>query len=56
MNFALIQHHKWSLEALETMLPWERDVYVSLLIQYLDEKQRKEQTLNAQLGITDGHK
>ena len=55
MNFALIQHHKWDLEALENMVPWEREIYVALLIQYLDEKKRKESMLNAQLGITDGN-
>ena len=41
-NFALMQHHKYSLTELENMLPWEREVYVALLQNYL-EKQRLEQ-------------
>jgi len=40
-NFALLQHHKYSLAELENMLPWERDVYVNLLIRYLEEENEK---------------
>ena len=40
-NFALIQHHNWSLNDIENMLPWERDVYVNYLVKYL-EKQKLE--------------
>ena len=43
-NFALMQHHKYSLSELEDMIPWEREVYVSLLVNYLkEEKERREQ-------------
>jgi hypothetical protein len=38
INFGLMQHHKWSLEEIENMMPWERDVYMSLLIQHLEEE------------------
>ena len=37
MNFALIHHHKYSLTELENMIPFERDVYVTLLKQHLQE-------------------
>jgi hypothetical protein len=40
-NFALMQHHKYSLSELEDMMPWERDVYVNLLIAYLNEEERR---------------
>ena len=36
-----MQHHKYSLTELENMLPWERDIYISLLIQYLEEENEK---------------
>lgn len=36
-----MQHHKYSLSELEEMLPWERDIYVTMLIQYLDEENQK---------------
>tara|TARA_B100001057_G_scaffold482156_1_gene557105 strand:- start:2939 stop:3136 length:198 start_codon:yes stop_codon:yes gene_type:complete len=40
-NFALIQHHKWSLSDIENMFPWEKDVYVNYLTKFL-EKQKLE--------------
>jgi len=36
-----MQHHKWSLTELENMLPWERDVYVGMLIQYIEEENER---------------
>tara|TARA_Y100001980_G_C14317942_1_gene139700 strand:- start:38 stop:226 length:189 start_codon:yes stop_codon:yes gene_type:complete len=43
-NFALVQHHKYSLSELETMIPWEREVYIAMLAQYLkEEKEKMEQ-------------
>jgi hypothetical protein len=44
LNFALIQYHKWSLTEIENLLPWERDVYVELLKQHLEEEKMKQQT------------
>ena len=40
-NFALMQHHKYSLSELDNMLPWEREIYVSLLQNYLKEKKEE---------------
>lgn len=36
-----MQHHKYSLTELENMIPWERDVYVAMLIQYIEEENEK---------------
>jgi len=42
-NFALMQHHKYSLSEIENMMPWERQVYTSLLMQHLEQiKQAQE--------------
>lgn len=43
-NFGLTQHHKWSLTELEEMYPWEREIYISLLLAHLEEleMQRKQ--------------
>ena len=42
-NFAMVQHHKYSLTELENMLPWEREIYVNLLLNHVkEEKQRLE--------------
>lgn len=40
-NFALMQHHKYSLTELENMIPWEREIYVTMLAQYLEEEKRR---------------
>lgn len=40
-NFALMQHHKYSLTELENMMPWEREIYVSLLQQFIEEENLK---------------
>lgn len=37
-NFALVQHHKYSLTELEEMIPFERDIYVTLLAQHIKEE------------------
>lgn len=42
MNFALMQYHKYSLTELEEMLPFEREVYVALLMQYLEEEKKRQ--------------
>ena len=41
INFALMQHHKYSLTEIENMMPWEKDVYVALLEQYIEEENLK---------------
>jgi len=43
LNFALMQYHKYSLSDIENMIPWERDIYVGLLQQHLEEERLKEQ-------------
>lgn len=39
-NFALMHHHKYSLSDVENLIPWEKEVYVTLLLSEL-EKERK---------------
>ena len=36
-----MQHHKYSLTEIENMLPWEREIYVSLLVNYINEENEK---------------
>ena len=42
-NFALLQYHKYSLTELENMIPWEREVYVTMLSQHIEEENLKAQ-------------
>jgi len=41
LNFALMQYHKYSLTEIENLIPWERDIYVSLLKDHLEEEELK---------------
>ena len=43
INFALLQYHKYSLTEIENLIPWERDIYVGLLKQHLEEERLKQQ-------------
>ena len=47
INFALMQHHKYSLTEIENMMPWERDIYVELLKQHIEEQKLEQQKQNA---------
>lgn len=41
INFGLMQHHKYSLEDLENMMPFEREIYVTMLMNYLEEERER---------------
>lgn len=43
-----MQHHHYSLEELENMLPWERDIYVAMLVQWVEEENEKIKQRNAE--------
>jgi hypothetical protein len=40
-NFALMQHHKYSITDLENMMPWERYLYIDLLKEHVRETNEK---------------
>ena len=37
----MMQHHKYSLTELENMIPWEREIYIGLLMQFLKEEEER---------------
>ena len=37
----MIQHHKWSLTELDSMIPYERQIYVSLLQKWIKEENER---------------
>jgi len=41
LNFSLMQHHKYSLSEIENMIPWEREIYVNMLLDYIDKENAK---------------
>ena len=50
LNFALMQYHKYKLlTEIENLIPWERDIYVALLQQHLEEEELKAKQRNENL-------
>ena len=41
-----MQHHNYSLHDLENMVPWEREVYVTFLIEWIKEENERQRTQN----------
>jgi len=38
-----MQYHKYSLSELEDMMPWEREIYIMLLVNHLEEENQRLQ-------------
>jgi hypothetical protein len=36
-----MQHHKYSLTEIDNMIPWEKEVYLTMLIDFLKEEQER---------------
>ena len=36
-----MQHHNYALSDIENMIPWERDIYVDMLIEFIKEQNKK---------------
>jgi hypothetical protein len=37
----MMQHHKYSLTELDNMMPWEREIYINLLMQFIEEENKE---------------
>ena len=37
----MMQHHNYSLTELDNMIPWEREIYIGLLMQFLKEEEER---------------
>ena len=38
-----MQHHNYSLGDLDNMIPWERDIYVDMLVEHLKEEKKRQE-------------
>jgi hypothetical protein len=43
----MMQHHKYSLTELDEMLPWEREIYIAMLVDYVKEENERIKKLNS---------
>ena len=46
----MMQHHKYSLTELENMLPWEREIYVGLLQNWIKEENKRIEQENRKMN------
>jgi len=37
----MMQHHHYSLTEIEAMLPWEREIYIQLLLNHVEEQNER---------------
>ena len=45
-NFLLIKEHNFALSEIEAMLPYEREIYVALVIDYINKKNQEKKASN----------
>jgi hypothetical protein len=45
----MIQHHNWSLTELDNMMPWEREIYITLLSEWIKEENERVKKENRKL-------
>tara|TARA_Y100000004_G_scaffold129999_1_gene146634 strand:- start:1043 stop:1186 length:144 start_codon:yes stop_codon:yes gene_type:complete len=46
----MMQHHKYSLTELENMMPWEREIYMGLLQNFIKEENKRMEQENKKYG------
>ena len=46
----MAQHHKYSLSEIENLIPWERDVYITLLEEHIKEENQRRKQAEGQHG------
>jgi len=48
MNYQLMQNQNWSLVDIDSMIPWEREIYVTMLVDDLKAQKEEQRQQNAQ--------
>jgi hypothetical protein len=46
-----MQHHKYSLSDLENLIPFERDIYVALLIKHIEKENARIEAENNKMSM-----
>ena len=46
----MMQHHNYSLTELDNMIPWEREIYIGLLMQFLKEEEERMERVKQKRG------
>jgi len=40
-----MQHHNYSLSDIENMMPWEREIYLDMLINHIQEENKRNKEI-----------
>lgn len=48
VNFAMMQNFHYSLTDIEGMMPWERRIYIELLMEHLKQEKERMESLKEQ--------
>jgi len=40
--FGMVQHHKYSISDIESLIPYERDLYFDMLLEFIQSQNKKE--------------
>jgi hypothetical protein len=40
--FSLVQHHKYSISEIENLIPFERDLYVDMLLEHIENQKANQ--------------
>lgn len=48
----MMHHHKYSLTEIENMIPWERDLYVTMLVKIINEENERIKLENQQKRVS----
>lgn len=54
-NFIMTKEHNFSLTELENMLPWEKQIYIGLLVNYIKEQNERMEQEQAQMKAKYHH-
>ena len=49
-NFGMMQYHKYSLTEIENMMPWDREIYIGLLMEHIKEENQRIERENSKHG------
>ncbi len=46
----MMHHHKWDIANIDNLMPWEKEIYVNMLVQFLKEEERRMKEQQASGG------
>lgn len=47
-TFGMMQHHKYSLEEIENMMPFEREIYLTMLGEHIKQENERQREMAQQ--------